>query len=301
MVRWGVERRLEFIEFRLFWEGSINRSDLIDQFRISVPQASKDLSLYQQRAPGNMRYDTRQKTYFAEPKFTLRFLEPDASLYLSQLRSATERNQFMDQVWIGDLPVADLSVTPKRDVGIEVLRTILTAIRSGQSVEILYQSMNQARPEPVWRRIAPHAFGYDGDRWHARAYCELESRFRDFLLPRVLDSGSFGKPAVTAEADWLWNNFFEIELVPHPRLTSTQKAVVAKDYGFSEGKGTLHVRYAMLFYVAKKLGLRGDAEKEDPRHQHIVAANKSALHEALRLSEVGSGDVPATVTDSRVQ
>lgn len=23
-LRWGVERRLEFIEFRLFWEGQVN-------------------------------------------------------------------------------------------------------------------------------------------------------------------------------------------------------------------------------------------------------------------------------------
>ena len=25
-MRWGVEKRLEFIEFRLFWEGGINRA-----------------------------------------------------------------------------------------------------------------------------------------------------------------------------------------------------------------------------------------------------------------------------------
>ena len=47
-LRWGVERRLEFIEFRLYWEGGINRSDIMDQFGVSVPQASKDLSQYQE-------------------------------------------------------------------------------------------------------------------------------------------------------------------------------------------------------------------------------------------------------------
>ncbi|AOZ71231.1 hypothetical protein LPB142_17345 (plasmid) [Rhodobacter xanthinilyticus] len=35
-LRWGVEQRLEFIEFRLFWEGHVNRSDLMDQFGVSV-------------------------------------------------------------------------------------------------------------------------------------------------------------------------------------------------------------------------------------------------------------------------
>ena len=60
---WSVERRLEFIEFRLFWEGGVNRADLIDAFGISVPQASKDLSLYQERAPGNVVYDKSAKRY----------------------------------------------------------------------------------------------------------------------------------------------------------------------------------------------------------------------------------------------
>ena len=42
-MRWGVEKRLEFIEFRLYWEACINRADITDQFGVSVPQASKDL------------------------------------------------------------------------------------------------------------------------------------------------------------------------------------------------------------------------------------------------------------------
>ena len=45
-LRWGVEQRLEFIEFRLFWEGGVNRSDITACFGVSVPQASKDLSQY---------------------------------------------------------------------------------------------------------------------------------------------------------------------------------------------------------------------------------------------------------------
>ncbi|MES2390903.1 MAG: hypothetical protein V4555_04635, partial [Acidobacteriota bacterium] len=43
-ARWGQERRLEFIEFRLQWEGRVNRSDLVNYFSISVPQASLDFA-----------------------------------------------------------------------------------------------------------------------------------------------------------------------------------------------------------------------------------------------------------------
>ena len=50
-VRWGIERRLEFIEFRLFWDGHVNRSDLMAAFGISINQASADLNRYLGMAP----------------------------------------------------------------------------------------------------------------------------------------------------------------------------------------------------------------------------------------------------------
>ncbi len=61
--RWGQDRRLEFIEYRLRWAGHLNRSDLTDYFGISVPQASLDLSEYTRRAPGNLTYDRSTRTY----------------------------------------------------------------------------------------------------------------------------------------------------------------------------------------------------------------------------------------------
>ncbi|MGY3129319.1 hypothetical protein ACVWZM_000001, partial [Bradyrhizobium sp. USDA 4501] len=108
-LKWGVGRRLEFIEFRLFWEGSINRADLVEVFGVSVPQASKDLTLYQERAPGNMEYDTRAKRYVAAEQFVLRFLEPDPYVYLAQLRSVAEGAVPAHDSWIAALPSADVA------------------------------------------------------------------------------------------------------------------------------------------------------------------------------------------------
>ena len=89
-LRWGVEQRLEFIEFRLFWEGGINRSDITGFFGVSVPQASKDLTQYQELAPDNVRYDRSEKRYFATDSFCPRFLKPDADHYLAQLLFAAD-------------------------------------------------------------------------------------------------------------------------------------------------------------------------------------------------------------------
>jgi hypothetical protein len=228
-----------------------------------------------------MTYDNRSKRYVAAEDFVLRFLNPDPYVFLGQLRSVAEGTLPSNEAWIAQLPEADVALTPKRDIDIEILRKVLNAVRGENSIEVLYQSMNKQRPDPIWRRITPHAFGHDGFRWHTRAYCHLEDKFKDFLLPRILNVRSADNPGLTGHEDWLWNNYFDIIIVPHPGLTPSQKEVVTKDYGLDQGNGTLSVRYAMLFYVLKRLGLLGDAEKEDPRRQHIVALNPDDVQNAL--------------------
>lgn len=285
-LRWGVEQRLEFIEFRLFWEGGINRGDIIEMFGVSVPQASRDLKMYQEVAPENMDYDKSAKRYIPSPGFRPRFLRPDPSVYLSRLRVLGEGLSRPEESWVAHVPEIDIAVTPHRIIDTVILRSVLTAMRERWSLAVCYQSMNTNRPDPVWRRITPHAFGYDGFRWHTRAFCHLENRFKDFLLPRILEVGTFGDPIALGDKDKLWIEHVRIEIAPHPHLTDSQQKVVAKDYGMADGTMVLRVRHAMLFYVLKRLGLMGDPEKEDPRRQHIIVVNKEAVQSALARSEV---------------
>lgn len=284
-LKWGVERRLEFIEFRLFWEGGLNRSDIIDTFDVSVPQASKDLTLYQDRAPNNAVYDKSAKRYVASTRFVPHFLKPDPDGYLSRLRSVGEGLIDLSESWITQVPDTDIALTPKRDIDAEMLRLVLSGIRERRSLEIYYQSMSPERPDPMWRRISPHAFGYDGFRWHVRAYCHATDKFKDFLLPRILWCRGLGEPGTNSDQDALWQERFSVHIGPHPSLTVSQKAVVAKDYGMADGSAIMTVRYAMLFYVLKRLGLLGDASKLPPRSQHIVVINLSATELALERAE----------------
>ena len=284
-LKWGVERRLEFIEFRLFWEGGVNRSDIIEMFDVSVPQASKDLTLYQERAPHNALYDKSAKRYVASEHFEPHFLKPDPDGYLSRLRSVAEGLIDLSESWITQVPDTDIALTPRRDIDASVLRTVLSAVRDHRSVDIHYQSMSKDRPDPIWRRITPHAFGYDGFRWHVRGYCHINGKFKDFLLPRILDVGGLGEPGASAEQDALWQERFSVEVGPHPDLTESQKVVVAKDYGMTSGTAVLAVRYAMLFYVLKRLGLLGDAARLPARSQHIVVVNRHETVAALEKAE----------------
>ena len=286
-LRWGVERRLEFIEFRLFWEGHVNRGDLMDAFGVSVNQASTDLNRYIGMAPDNMVYDKSARTYVRGSKFDALFLKPDASRYLSQLRSVADGILDRADAWIGQFPSYDSAPTPVRGVNAKTLRSVVAAIRRSEAIEVKYQSLSQ--PEPRWRWIAPHAIGFDGFRWHTRAFCLTDQSFKDFLLSRIIETRNTTPSEISAERDADWNEHVTLEIGPHPELSETQQKVIALDYGMRRGRATIPVRKALLYYALKRLGLDTDPSARRPQDQQIVLLNKSAIGQ-MRLLPVSGSD-----------
>lgn len=281
-LRWGVERRLRFIEFRLYWEGGINRGDIVGFFGVSVPQASKDLNQYQELAPGNMAYDKSEKRYFAADTFQPRFLTPEPDQYLSQLRQIAEKDKTVDETWLSNLPNVDYLPIPHRRIDPEVLRTILSAVRNRGAIEIHYQSMNPNRPDPVWREISPHALASDGFRWHVRAYCHIDRKFKDFLLSRCLDCRKAGEAKAAARDDQMWHTIFIVKLMPNPALSKSQQAIIASDYVMDNLVIDIPIRKSFLYYFKKRLRLdiadKGDCPEEAP----VVIANRSEFEKALQ-------------------
>jgi hypothetical protein len=279
-LRWGTERRLEFIEFRLYWDGRVNRADLTREFGISVPQASLDLTRYQQLAPTNMTYDKSAKTYLTSPNFRPLFLVPDADAYLNSLRSISEEIVLPEQTWLSRIPDFAALPVPRRSTNVDHLRVILAAIQNKTALHIRYQSMS--RPNATWRWISPHALGFDGFRWHARALCHIDRTYKDFLLPRVLDVGEAGPSEGSAAADRLWNEIVTLRIGPHPALTPAQRRAVELDYGMKKGSLELTVRAALTYYARKRLGLDRAADSVRPQDQQIVLENSDEVDAILR-------------------
>ncbi len=115
-IRWGTERRLEFIEFRLYWEGGVRRGDITEKFGVSTPQASADLGLYQQLAPRNLVYDSSEKRYVSTEHFQPLFLDLRADVYLAHLHDASGDLIRLLDSWMGDVPSAALMPVPSRRV-----------------------------------------------------------------------------------------------------------------------------------------------------------------------------------------
>ncbi len=274
-LRWGVGKRLEFIEFRLFWEGRVNRSDLMEQFGISVNQASSDLNRYIALAPENMVYDKSVRTYVRTPEFTPHFSEPDASKYLTQLLSVSDGILDREDAWITELPPFASAPTPARGVNPATLRSVVGAIRRSEAIEVKYQSLS--RPEPRWRWIAPHAIAYDGFRWHARAFCMTDECFKDFLFSRILKIRGSRESKTSADDDRDWQSAVTLEIGPHPELSETQAKVIALDYGMRGGKAKIKVRRALLYYALRRLGLDTDPGARKAQDQQIVLLNRHVV------------------------
>lgn len=184
--RWETERRLEFIELRLSWEGHVNRGDLMDTSGVSVNQASTDLNRYLGMAPDNMVYGTSARTYIRGSSFDPMFLKPDVSRYLSQMHSVGDRILDQSDAWIGQFPPYDAAAIPVSGINAKKLRSVIAAIPRSEAIEIKYQCL--LRPKPHWRWIAPNAIGFEGARWHTRAFCLTDRRFKDFLRSRIMET-----------------------------------------------------------------------------------------------------------------
>lgn len=280
-IRRGIERRLEFIEYRLYWDGRVNRGDIKEQFGVSVPQASNDLALYRDRAPHNIRYDASEKRYLPSDSFEPIFLKPNANHYLVELKSVSDHVLAPAEAWIGNPPSVDTMPIPGRRVDPAILRSLLEAIRTGKSIDAYYHSMSAKRPDPIWRRITPHAFGSDGLRWHARAYCHIENRFKDFILSRFIETRDFGPSGASQSDDDHWCSFFEVVLVPNPALAESKRRTVEMDYEMTDGKLTVKVRCAQLYYFNKRLRLDVGKLLDNPHEAPVVVANSQEFERVL--------------------
>lgn len=282
--RWSIEQRLEFIEFRLYWDGHLNRADIIEKFGISVPQASADLAAYQMLAPDNIHYHKSRKTYVAADKFRPVLTKPSARHYFSQLRAIEDGIVDHDETWLGQLPPFAAVPEVRRRLDASRLRTLLRAIRESFALQIEYQSFSH--PELTVRWITPHALGFDGFRWHARAWCHVHGDFRDFVLARLLTIRRMKEDAIDPQADRAWQVLVTLRLGPHPRMTAGQRRAIELDYGMVDGVAEVMTRVCLSYYLERQLRLDLDPSTLPPERQQIVLLNRDEVESARRALSV---------------
>lgn len=280
-VRWGQERRLEFIDFRLFWDGRINRSELVQFFGISIPQASLDIARYMQSAPKNLKYDRSQKAYRATRDFKPAYILPDSQSFLNQFVAVSVGTLPSSFSFIGWQPPYEIVQHPTRAIRPEFLRSVMWAIRDVADIELSYQSMRDPAPSRRW--ISPHAVAFDGSRWHVRAWCHQNGDFRDFVFARIQQVYRSRKSEINSKSDTLWNTQATIILKPRIGLTKQQRLAIEKEYEMKNGALRLVTRKALVAYVARQLRLDRN-EELPPAMQPLQWVNENEFKQLLNAA-----------------
>lgn len=293
-LRWGVMKRLQFMELRLYWDGMLRRKDLTDEFEISVPQASTDLTEYQLLAPGNIKYDGSRKAYVPLPEFTPRFYSPSSDDYFTRLRELEDigEGKGIEQGWI---PPRGIVPTIRRQTSAPNLRKVLIAMRTSRAIYIQYQSATKS--EPTWRWITPHALGFDGFRWHVRAWCHLREEFRDFVIARMLKITKDREEKINPTDDLEWTHEVTFRIGPNPKLPKAFQEIFALDYNMTNGELKLKTPVSLSYYVERYLGLDLDEYKVPAERQQIVLINRDEVNKVrsnlrARMKNQSASGVP---------
>jgi hypothetical protein len=270
--------RLFHIDFKLYFLGSVNRTDLVSRFGIKEAAASRDLSLYKDLAPKNIEYDTKAKTYIQRDGFSPLF-EYSGSQTLAALLHG-----FGDDFVGTQKPIVTCEAPTQLNYpNIQTLAFITRAIHNSQVLKIQYRSLSSGLSE---REIVPFALIDNGLRWHVRGYDRARSRFADFVVNRIEAPQLLSEEIPeeqTKAADNQWNRIVDLHIVPHPKLKHPE--TIETEYVMNTGLLNLSVRAALAGYVLRKWNV--DCSKEHtlagPEY-HLWLKNTPTLYGVDNLS-----------------
>lgn len=285
-VRWGVQRRLEFIDFRLFWDGRFNRRDLMTTFGISAQQASADIALYTARAPQNLVYVAGQKAFVRTPEYEPALMTASAERYLLQLVAIENHWMSRGDTWFEEQPPIESVTLLRKRTDARILLHILDAINRRTRLEIEYSSISGV-PEPR-RSIEPHALFHAVGRWYVRAWSHDHRDFRDYNLFRVATAQDAGAASSSPELDFEWMHRIDLELVPNPELAANQQAALAAEYGMTDGRLVVTLRLNQTFYLMTEHNLDVEPGILPPAKQQLILVNRDDVVAARKAARTFS-------------
>ena len=242
--------RLRFIELLLYFNGSVNRDDLINRFGISKASASNLLSAYSQLAPNNLTYNVHLKRYEIDRDFRAVF----------DGRIPTDRVPVYTMPKIYDVTESEI---------VEKIARISRAIQATRSLSIEYSSASSGQSK---REVVPIAFGDNLLRWHLRAFDRKRQRYADFVLHRIHNVKELSEDKIQSHehpnGDKQWHTFIELKLQFH----SDNLEDIAS-FSFDEDTLIVTLRAAMAGYFLQlwNVDCSPDKRLRGKQYQYFLA------------------------------
>lgn len=290
-LRWDQKRRLQYIDFELYWHGVVTRRRMRELFGVSDGTARADFGRYRVEFGGGMSRDEQSGRYTAMPNFSdfkPKLIKPDAEAYLSFLADPNRRADLVpsanEVIEVKDanhakpksIAIYEPPILSRRRIDPECLREVLLAMRGKQQIKIRYRSPHSS--EEQWFDIYPTALGYDGFRWACRCWRLDRRRWGEIVLdriedesgPRPVDPSGFGR-------DEDWETLATVVLGPNPGLTDSQRIAVELQYEMNDGRIGIEVRKCFLVYFLKRYQLEEPTTQKAPHQAPIVVLNRAEV------------------------
>ncbi|WP_299021841.1 WYL domain-containing protein [uncultured Photobacterium sp.] len=266
--------RLTFIDFALYFFGEVTRKDLIDRFAVGHAATTRDLALYKELTPDNLKLDMRSKKYFKQldfkPMFKLDLKKTLATVSLGYGDGFSGHQGF---------PINCESPESLTIPKTAIMAMLCEGIYRNKIVEVEYISTSSGKGI---RQIAPHSLVDSGNRWHVRSYDRKNQQFIDVVCNRVITARILEESPMSHEQvgeDRQWQKYIELELIPHPKM-SNQEAIEL-DYEMQDGKKTIEARAALAGYLLRKWEV--DCSEDGRLHKcvgyQLALANPQALYQ----------------------
>jgi hypothetical protein len=270
--------RLRYIEFCLKFLGVFSRSDLIEKFGIGTAAASRDISLYKEKAPQNFSHSSNSKNFALSESWESLF-KFGASEVLNLLTGRTVQSNNRSYIPNDILDVID-------DPKIEIIGPLSRAIFNKKAIKVDYFSNSSGFSTKL---LIPHAYIHNGSRWHVRAYDRIKSRFADFLISRFRKLENIEEEVLSNESqanDNQWNRIVDLEIIPHPNYAEPE--AVMYEFNMEDGILRHSIRASSVGYFLQKLKV--DCSKTPPENSfsRLRLKNRLALYGVENMHLVSS-------------
>lgn len=290
-LSFAQKQRLQFIEAMLIWDGSVQRADVCKVFDVTPNHLTRDIKRYRTCHKDALEYDVERRAYKRGHRFSPLLASGSAEEYLALLQAYSISQCSAVLPAMGCITHAESIPSLRGNIEPDVLRLVMSAVRNATAVKLTYQSFSGANPGQ--RVLWPHTLVFTGERWHIRAFDDKRQAFRDFVLARCTKaSGVEEKCPIASSLDAMWHERETVEVVPAPRLSATQQAVIAREFGMAGTETkcwSMSLRKCLVGYFFTKYRLEHggspDPVKATTGQHPYLALRDLTLAEKYRFSE----------------
>lgn len=246
----NIAERMAYIDFKLMFTGSINRSDLNRMFGLAEASASKMMAKYSSYRKENMSYNPKLRFNEIVRSDFSPLVNLSAETALGMLANGFNRNKLYNTPELGYTRVGNV----ENHLDVEKVAKITRAMSLGYAIKCKYYSSTS--PNHDTRELLPLSLLFDGRNWIFRAFYKKKNNlgiFRNFNFSRACEIEECLEVKRTNQeelsSDREWNTQIPLMLVPHGRLSKLQKETLFADYGLTEDKIIITEKAALLWYL----------------------------------------------------